>query len=59
MIIAEVIHTSDDEHTRQQGLALLSEMASTTSQPGQALPEGSIEPFNVGSIDHTAIWADL
>ncbi len=55
MVIAEVIHASDDKHASHEGLGLLSKMASTASQPGQALPEGSIEPFDIGRVDHATI----
>ena len=54
MVVTEVVKASDREHTGYQGLALLSEMARTPRQPGQTLPEGGIEPFDVSGVDDPA-----
>jgi hypothetical protein len=36
----------------------LSQMANATGQPGQALPEGGIETFDVGRVDHAILLAE-
>lgn len=59
MVVAEVIQTADNEHASHQGLGLLGKIASTASQPRQALSESSIEPFDVSRIDHAAILSSI
>jgi hypothetical protein len=57
MVVTEVVQAANDEHPSHQGFGLLSQMTSATGQPGQALPESGIEPFDVGGVDHAAMLA--
>ena len=54
MEVTEIVDAAEDIHAVLQSGVLASEMPSTAKQASQALAEGGIEPFDVGSIDDTA-----
>ena len=51
MVVTEIVEAAHDVHTSGNGFCLLRQTARPTGQPGQTLPEGSVESFNIGGID--------
>ncbi len=43
--------STQDRHAGLQGFRLTSQMATAVGQPGQALPEGGVEPFDESGVD--------
>ena len=49
---AKVVDYTDQVHPVRQRTALAGERPPAAPQRGQALAEGGVEPFNVGSVEH-------
>ena len=54
MVVTEIVEGTHDIYGGSQGLALLSQGACASSEPGEALAEGGVEPFNEGGVDDPA-----
>jgi hypothetical protein len=52
MKITEIVNCPDYKHTGVQEFRLMSQTARASGQPGQALAECRIEPFNEGGVNH-------
>ena len=52
MKITEIVKCPDHKHTGVQQVWLMSQTARASGQPGQALTEGRIKPFNEGGVNH-------
>ncbi len=50
----EMVGTSDQIHSRLQGLQTLGSMPAFACQRSQTFPHGGIEPLNKGGIEHTS-----
>jgi hypothetical protein len=59
MVGTKVIDTTDDKHTRLQGLGLTSQLPAAASQPGQPLPKSGIQSFNKSGVNLTPALTGL
>jgi hypothetical protein len=52
--VTEVVDTAEDRHAVLQRGALASEMPGATEQASEALAEGTLQSFDIGSINNAA-----